>query len=167
MTVLRGNRSSRYSMAVVFLLAATVFVPAAYAQVKPSPGSQARKRMSRAVDKILKEGVHAKLPPHLSTLLGLTMEEECPVIQGVVRTAKVVQGFDVSTSIKADVVLFVVDEPANDQTLFLTSKEGTLRKVVKVDAGVGRVEKITDKHRKAFEKEKAFWLDRLSPAGAP
>ncbi len=167
MTVLRGEWSSRFSVAVIFLLAAVLSVSATRAQVKPSPGSQARKRMSRAIDKILKEGVHAKLPPHLSTLLGLTMEEECPVIQGVVRTAKVVQGFDVSTSIKADVVLFVVDETANNQTLFLTSKEGVLRRVVKVEAGVGRVEKIIDKDRKAFEKEKAFWLDRLVPAGTP
>src|SRR5437016_14490792 len=48
-----------------------------------------------------------KLPPHLSTLLGLSQEQECPVRQGVVRTGKVVQGFDVSTSNKNDVVLFI------------------------------------------------------------
>ena len=167
MSKLDEDRSSRFSETVVFLLAVVMFVSATRAQVGPSPGPQARKRMVQAVGKILQEGLHAKLPPHLSTLLGLSKEEECRVMQSAVRTGKVVQGFDVSTAIKADVVLFVVDETANDQTLFLTSKEGTLRKVVKVDAGVGRVEKITDKHRKAFEKERAFWLDRLVPAGAP
>ncbi len=121
--------------------------------------------MVRAVDKTLKEGLHAKLPPHLSTLLGLSNEEECNVMQGVVRTGKVVQGFDVSAANKNDVVLFVVNETTNDQTLYLTSKEGVLRKVVIVEEGVGRVQEITGKDRKAFEKEKVFWLDQLAPVG--
>lgn len=88
-------------------------------------------------------------------------------MQGVVRTGKVVQGFDVSTANNNDVVIFVVNETTNDQTLYLTSKEGVLRKVVKVEAGVGRVQKITGIDRKSFEKEKVFWLDRLAPVGAP
>ena len=144
-----------------------MFVSATRAQVGPSPSPQARKRMVRAVDKTLQEGLHAKLPPHLSTLLGLSKEEECNVMQGVVRTGKVVQGFDVSTANKNDVVVFVVNETTNDQTLYLTSKEGVLRKVVIVEKAVGRVQKITGKDRKAFEKEKVFWLDRLAPVGAP
>lgn len=161
------DRSSRFAVAVVFLLAAVMFVSATRAQVGPSPSPQARKRMVRAVDKTLKEGQHGKLPPHLSTLLGLSKEEECHVMQGVVRTGKVVQGFDVSTANNNDVVIFVVNETTNDQTLYLTSKEGVLRKVVKVEAGVGRVQKITGIDRKSFEKEKVFWLDRLAPVGAP
>jgi hypothetical protein len=123
--------------------------------------------MARAVDKTLQEGLHAKLPPHLSTLLGLSQEKECLVMQGVVRTGKVVQGFDVSTANKNDIVLFVVNETTNDQTLYLTSKEGVLRKVVTVEEGVGRVQKVTGEGRKGFEKEKQFWLDRLAPVGAP
>ena len=123
--------------------------------------------MARAVDKTLQEGLHAKLPLHLSTLLGLSQEEECQVMQGLARTGKVVQGFDVSTANKNDVVLFVVNETTNDQTLYLTSKEGVLRKVVTVDKGVGRVQKITRQDRKAFEKQKQFWLDRLAPVAAP
>jgi hypothetical protein len=121
--------------------------------------------MVQAVDKILQEGLHAKLPPHISTLLGLTKEEECHVMQGVVRAGKAVQGFDVSTANKNDVVLFVVSETTNDQTLYLTSKDGVLRRVVKVEKGVGQVQKITGKDRKAFEKERVFWLDRLAPVG--
>ena len=123
--------------------------------------------MVRAVDKTLQEGLHAKLPPHLSTLLGLSNEEECLVMQGVVRTGRLVQGFDVSTTNKNDVVLFVANETTNNQTLYLTSKEGALRKVVTVEEGVGQVRKITSEDRKAFEKEKQFWLDRLAPDSAP
>jgi hypothetical protein len=123
--------------------------------------------MVQAVDKTLQEGLHANLPPHLSTLLGLSREQECLVRQGVVRTGKMVQGFDVSTANKNDVVLFVVNETTNDQTLYLTSAEGALRKVVTVEDGVGRIQKVTTEDRKAFEKEKQFWLDRLAPVNAP
>jgi hypothetical protein len=119
--------------------------------------------MVQVVDRILREGLHAKLPPHLSTLLGLSKEEECPIMQGVVRTGKVVQGVDVSTANKNDVVLFVVNETKNDQTLYLTSKEGVLQRVVKVEEGVGQIQKITGKDRAAFDKERVFWLDRLAP----
>ncbi len=167
MSIFDGERSTRFTVAVVLLLVVVMFVSAALAQVEPSPSPQARKRMVRAVDKTLQGGLHAKLPPHLSTLLGLSKEKECNVMQGVVRTGKVVQGFDVSTSNNNDVVLFVVDETTNGQSLYLTSKEGGLRRVVKVEEGVGRIQKITGKDRQAFEKEKTFWLDRLDPVGAP
>ena len=158
---------SRFAVAVALLLTVVMFVSATRAQVGPSPSPQARKRMVQAVDKTLQEGLHAKLPPHLSTLLGLSEEEECLVMQGVVRTGKLVQGFDVSTANNNDVVLFVASNTTNDQTLYLTSKEGVLRKVVTVEEGVGRVQKITDEDRKAFKKEKQFWLDRLAPVSAP
>ena len=118
------------------------------------------------MDRTLREGLHAQLPPHLSTLLGISKEKESPVMQGVVRTGKVVQGFDVSTANSNDVVLFVVNETANDQTLYLTSRAGALRKVVSVKKGVGEVSRIGAADRKAFEKEKQFWLDRLAPAAA-
>ena len=159
-----GDWSSRF--AIAFLLTVVTFGLATRAQVGSSPSPQARKRMVRAVDKTLQEGLHATLPPHLSTLLGVSTEEECLVMQGVVRTGNVVQGFDVSMANKNDIVLFVVTGSTNNQTLYLTSKEGVLRKVVTVEQGVGRVQKITSEHRKAFEKEKQFWLDRLAPVGA-
>jgi hypothetical protein len=159
-----GAWSSRLAVAAAFLF---MMLSATRAQDRPVPSAQARKRMVQAVDKTLQEGLNAKLPPHLSTLLGLSQEQECLVRQGVVRTGKVVQGFDVSTVNKNDVVLFVVNETTNDQTLYLTSKEGVLRKVVSVEEGEGRVRKVTGEDRKAFEKEKQFWLDRLAPASAP
>jgi hypothetical protein len=137
--------------------------PATMGQAQSSR-SRDQKRLALAVEKVFREGLHAKLPPHLSILLGVSSnEKECPVMQNVVRTGKGVQGIDVPTAHKNDVVLFVVDEDANDQTLYLTSAEGRLRKVVSVKAGVGGVARITDKDKKAFEKEKQFWLDRLAP----
>ena len=151
-------------VAVVFILPVVIF--ASSAQTRPSPSPQAQERMVRAVDRTLREGLHAVLPPHLSTLLGISEEKECPVRQGLVRTEKIVQGFDVSTANANDVVLFVVNETANDQMLYLTSRDGALRKVVSVKRGAGAVVRISNEDRKAFEKEKQFWLDHLAPAGA-
>ena len=166
MAKFEGDWSGRFVVAVAFLLTVMMLVAGTRAQVGPSPSPQVQKRMVQAVDKTLQEGLHAKLPPHISTLLGLSNEKECLVMQGVVRTGKVVQGFDVSKANKDDVVLFVVDEAANNQVLYLTSKAGILRKVVIVKEGAGQIQKITGEHRKAFEKEKQFWLDRLAPVSA-
>lgn len=87
-------------------------------------------------------------------------------MQSVVRTGSLVQGFDVPVTEKNAIVLFVVDETANDQTLYLASPEGALRKVVSVKAGVGGVVQITNKDKKAFQKEEAFWIDRLARSHA-
>jgi hypothetical protein len=84
-------------------------------------------------------------------------------MQGVIRSEKVVRGFEVSMANRNDVVLFVVNETANDQVLYLTSRDGALRKVVSVKGGIGEVVQIRSEDRKAFEKEKQFWLDRLAP----
>lgn len=149
---------------VAVLILAVAILPVAGGQAQHSPRPHAQGRFARAADITFRDGVHAKLPPHLSTLLGLSKEEECPVVQSVVRTGTHVQGVDVSAANKNDIVLFVVDEKANDQTLYLTSSEGTLRKVVSVKAGVGDERRITDEEKTAFKKERQFWVDRLVPS---
>lgn len=148
------------------LILAVVIVPMVKGQAQHSLRSQAKRRLALAADTTFREGLHAKLPPHLSTLLGMSTEEECPVMQSVLRTGNQVQGLDVSVTKKNDIVLFVVDEIANDQILYLTSPDGALRKLVSVKAGVGAVARITDKDKEAFKKEKQFWVDRLVPSGA-
>ncbi len=146
----------------VFLL---VSVASILGQTQPSPRIKAAaERFGWAVDRTFHEGVPAKLPPHISTLLGITQEQESPVRQGIVRGGTIVRGIDVSVANKKDVVLFVVDEAKNNQTLYLTSADGKLRKVVSVKAGVGMASQITDEHRQAFEAEKKFWADRLARA---
>ncbi|HTP68974.1 MAG TPA: hypothetical protein VMJ35_08735 [Dongiaceae bacterium] len=148
---------------VFVLLICFAQVHAAHAQTAPSSAQSLRKRMALAVDTTSKQGIHAKLPPHISTLLGLSSEQECPVLQAIFRSANHVQGFDVSSTNHNDVIIFTVDETTNNQTLYLTSKDGMLRKVVLVQQGVGEVQKITGTMRNAFAKEKQFWLDRLAP----
>ena len=160
------NCKKRLLFPVIGLLILSALPLAAVSQSQPSPGPPSQKRMVRAVDRTLHAGLHAQLPPHLSTLLGIAEEKECIVVQNLVRTKAVVQGFDVSVANKDDVVLFVVNESTKDQTLYLTSRAAVLRRVVAVKEGVGRVQKITVGDRKAFAMEKQFWLDRLDPVGA-
>jgi len=149
---------------VVLALSVSVVMLGAALGQGPS-GSRMQGRFAGAADRIFREGLHAKLPPHLSSLLGVSSEEkECLVMQSVLRNANVVQGFDVSTANQNDIVLFVVDETAKEQALYLTSREGRLRRVVEVKEGVGSAIRITDREKKAFEKEKAFWLNRFAPA---
>ena len=155
------------SLVIIVLVGWAVISPAAWGQVRSSADLQVAARFAQAADKTFREGVHATLPPHLSSLLGISSnEKECLVKQTVTRTGKLVQGFDVSLTNKNDIVLFVVDETVNDQALYLTSAKGNLRKVVSVKAGVGEVQRITDTDKKAFEKERQFWLDRLVPDSA-
>jgi hypothetical protein len=140
--------------------------PVASAQPPHPQAIHSQRRLAAAASSTVRAGVEAKLPPHLSTLLGLSREQECSVMQSAVRTGKRVQGFDVSVTNKNDIVLFVVDESANNQTLYLTSPEGTLRKAVTVKAGIGEVVRVTEKDKVAFQTEKQFWIDRLAPSGA-
>jgi len=160
--LLRIGKLRRVGLLVV-LIQGLMNLPAAVGQAQHTPPSHAQGRFALAADTAFQKGVHAKLPPHISTLLGVSKEQEFPVMQGVVRTPSLIQGFDVSVANQNDIVLFVVDETTNDQTFFLTSPNGTLRKVVSVKGGVGSAVRITDEERKAFEKEKQFWVDRLAP----
>jgi hypothetical protein len=161
------NIASRLvGLVAVFVLAGTI-LPADSGQAKHAPAPHAQKKFAQAVEVANSKGLHSKLPPHISTLLGLSKESESPVLQGVVRSPNRIQGIDVSATNKNDVILFVVDETTRDQVLYLTSPEGTLRKVVKVKEGVGDTVRIAPDDRAAFEKEKQFWVDRLvTPAPA-
>ena len=100
---------------LAILILAVAILPAAAGQAQHSPHPAAQSRFAQAADVTVREGLHATLPPHISTLLGLSKEEEFPVQQGVVRTGNLVQGFDVSVADRNDIVLFVVDEAANDE----------------------------------------------------
>lgn len=159
-----GRDVCRVVLIVALILGGRAFEAAA--QEQPSTNQHVQARMTRAVDTTFQNGIHAHLPPHISTLLGLSMEQECPVVQSVVRTGKTVQGFDVSTANKNDVVIFVVDETSNDQTLYLSSANGRLRRVVGIQGGVGKARPVSEHERKAFAEQRQFWLDRLAPAGA-
>jgi hypothetical protein len=97
-------------------------------------------------------------------MLGISGDrKECLVSQRFERNGKVVRGFNVSLADKNNIVLFVTDEAANEQTYYLTSGRGGLRRVVAVRGGTGHVLQVTGKEKASFERELQFWLDRIVP----
>jgi len=147
---------------VAFFLSAGTFLTAGQAQTVPRVG--ARGRIARAADTVLRSGLPAKIPPHVSEMLGIASDgKECLVAQRFERNGKLVRGFNVSLTDKNNIVLFVTDEATNEQTYYLTSGLGGLGRVVAVREGTGHVVPLTGKQRAAFEKELRFWLDRIVP----
>jgi hypothetical protein len=166
-------KSARLLFTIVIASLATLLASADQAQHSPQSGSPSAgthraspgpSRFAQAAEITSSKGFDAKLPPHIATLLRIASEQECPVKQSVTRSGSLIQGLDVSVANKNDVVIFVVDETAKDQTLYLTSPDSALRRVVKVSSGVGSEIRITDKERKSFQQERQYWMDHLVPA---
>ena len=158
------SRSCNLVPTVVFLLSfiilQVVLVPSAF-------GAGARKLIAVAAGRVVAGGVKAKIPPHVSEMLGTTPDiRECPVMQQYERSGKLVRGFNVSVADKNNIVLFVTDEAANEQTYYLTSDQGELLRVVAVKGGTGNTLRITSKQKAAFQKEVRYWLDRIVPGKA-
>jgi len=135
--------------------------PAADA-VSHKPLAHHRPELEAATQTTVEKGLHEELPSHIATLLGLTNEQSCAVFQGVLRSAQMIRGIDVSVQNHQDIVLFVVDTTTNDQTFYLTSPSGNLRRVLLVREGVGRVVKPARADVEAFDKEKKMWEERLA-----
>ncbi len=141
-----------------------VVICLATGQARSAPGSGAHERVERSADVVLAAGLEANIPPHVSEMLGISAgPTECLVSQRFERDGKLVRGFNVSLTNKDNIVLFVTDEAANEQTYYLTSRLGGLRRVVAVREGVGHVWPVTGKQMAAFNKELQFWLDRIFP----
>jgi hypothetical protein len=128
---------------------------------KPAP-PKPKSRMATAVELTLEKGHEAALPPHVSTLLGISHEQEIPIKQAV-EMGEVIRGFEVSTAERNDVVIFVENRAEKDTTFYLTSRTGTLRKVLSVREGTGYSRRPTKDDENIFRKEKQYWLDRLVP----
>lgn len=131
---------------------------------KPAP--KTKSRLSTAIDLTLEKGHDVNLPPHISTLLGISREKEIPVKQAV-EMGEPIRGFEVSTATHTDVVIFVESRAAKETTYYLTSRAGTLRKVLSVREGTGYSRRPTKDDMDAFAKEKQYWVDRIVPRKQP
>lgn len=83
------------------------------------------------------------------------------MLQGVLRSSEMIQGIDVTEKNHNDIVIFVVEAASNDQTLYLTSPAGALRRMLSVKQGTGYVVKPTKADVELFQKEKRMWEERL------
>jgi hypothetical protein len=155
-----SSPEARRTRVYVFLLATVVCSLVATAQ---NSATRNQHRLAAVVDKTVRLGKDAILPPHISHLLGISPgEEEVPVKQ-FAQIKESVRGIDVCDLQRDDVVFFVEDRGKKESTFYLTSPRGSLRKVLSVREGVGYDRAPTPADRKAFEEEKRFWLDSLAP----
>ena len=155
--------SSQLEGIVVFLVLLLTCLAAGQAQSAPGFGNH--ERIARAANRVLVAGLQAKIPPHVSDMLGISANgKECLVAQRFERSRNLVRTFNVSITDRNNIVLFVTDEAANEQTYYLTSDQGRLRRVLAVRGGTGNVLRVTGKERTAFARELQFWLDRIVPA---
>ena len=163
MSKFAGGLSIGLVWILVFLLPVVTVLAAG--QAPSAPGFGARERIARAVDRVLKAGLQAKIPPHVSEMLRISADlKECPVAQRFERSGNLVRGFNVSITDKNNIVLFVANEATNEQTYYLTSGLGGLGRVVAAREGTGHVLRVTAREKAAFERELKFWLDRIVPA---
>lgn len=132
------------------------------AQSQKPAAPKTKTRFASAIDRTLAEGHDAILPPHVSTLLGISQEQEVPVKQ-FVEMGDLIRGFEISVAEHNNVVLFVEKRAEKETTFYLTSRKGALLKVLAVRGGVGYVRQPSKDDKDAFEKEKQTWVDKLVP----
>ena len=125
------------------------------------PAAHPKAELAAAAHTAVQRGFQAELPPHISTLLGLTYEEKCTVLQMVLRSRGSIQGMEVTEKNHNKIVIFRVDEASQDQIFYLTSLSGSLQRVLSVKQGVGHVVKPTKSDIDAFREEKKMWKERV------
>jgi hypothetical protein len=157
---LRGLRGS-CTIFTIFIFLVMALSPAAYSQT--APPSKTPRRLASALKQTLTEGKDAILPPHISHLLGISPGEQEVSVKQFVQMGEVIRGLEVSAAKHDDVVIFVENRAEKESTFYLTSPRGSLRNVLSVRSGVGYQRAPTIADKKAFEREKQSWLDRLVP----
>jgi len=115
-------------------------------------------------DAALRQGLDAKLPPHLSVVLGLEAHEQStPVRQIVARLDHEVRTFNVCSSNHQKLVIMTVNEQTQAVTGYLLSPGGKLRKAVSYTAGGPPQELSLAEARSGFNRELQYWSRRARP----
>lgn len=134
------------------------------AQSQKPVAPQAKNSLGSAIDRTLAQGHDAMLPPHVSNLLGISPKEHEVPVKQFVEMGEPIRGFEISTAEHNNVVIFVESHAQKQSTFYLTSRRGTLRKVLAVIEGVGYARVPTKADRETFEQEKQRWIDALGPS---
>lgn len=144
---------------------AVVLLPVCWlaAQSQKPAAPQTKSSLSNAIDRTLDQGHDAILPPHVSNLLGISAQEHDVPVKQFVQMGEPIRGFEVADPEHNNVILFVENRAQNQTTYYLTSRRGTLRKVLAVIDGVGYARVPTKDDRQTFEQEKQRWIDSLAP----
>lgn len=158
----RSGRSQVLMRSTNLILAVAVTVCPLAAQSQKPVAPKSKTRFAGAIDQTLAQGHDAILPPHVSTLLGISKEQEVPVKQ-FVEMGELIRGFEISMTEHNDVVIFVEKRLEKETTYYLTSQSGDLRRVLAVRGGVGYARQPSKDDKDSFQKEKQTWVDKLVP----
>jgi hypothetical protein len=135
-----------------------------YAQKEAQKPASWTKRLTQQA---LASGYEAKLPPHVSMVLGLAKGEAVPVKQLVSRAGQKVHTFNVSVA-DHRVVLFLNDEQAQSAVAYLLGPGGKLRTAVSYQAGGEPSELTGTEARSGLAREIRYWSDyAVSNPGTP
>ena len=140
----------------------------AYAQkAAPSRSPPTTPWTKRLTQQALTSGYEAKLPPHISMVLGLSKGEGVPVKQLVSRAGQKVHTFNVSVA-DHRVVLFLNDEQAQSAVAYLLGPGGKLHTAVSYQAGGEPSELTGSEARSGLAREIRYWSDyAVSNPGTP
>lgn len=113
-------------------------------------------------DQALREGADAKLPPHVSVVLGLTTREQSTAVKQIVdRAGHEVRTFNVCSTNHSKIVIFAVNEETQATTAYLLSSSGRLRKAVEYSTGAPARELSAAESRAGFSREVRYWSGRV------
>lgn len=145
------------------LLAAALLGAAAHAAAAHAAASWAETLATRA----LKEGPAAQLPPHLTTVLGLSSDGQgLAVRQLVSRDGFTVRTFNVGAQPPHRMVVMVADEAAHRTIAYLLTPHGHLRRALQYGAGEAPQELSAAAAQPGFAAEARYWSG-VAAAGAP
>ena len=114
----------------------------------------------------LASGYDAKLPPHISMVLGIAQNGESVLVRQLMgRVEQTVHTYNVSVANHADVVLFLADERAQSTAVYLLSAGGKLRKAVTYHAGGEPQELTADDARRGLARERSYWAKYAAGSG--
>jgi hypothetical protein len=123
--------------------------------------------LSGLVQQALSARQEARLPPHLSVLLGISVSETAtPVWQLSRKSSDALRLFNVCQNNHDHVVLTTMG--ANHQSAaYLMSAGGVLLKAIVYQVGGATHELSLAEGRKDFTRQRDFWLEQARRPGAP
>jgi hypothetical protein len=112
------------------------------------------------VDAVVKDGLDARLPAHLSVILGVApVERATAVKQAVIRDGHTVHTFNVCVANHGDLVILTHDDQSRATKAYLVSAAGELRKAVSYQPGAPANERTQPAAGSDFSGELKFWTE--------
>jgi hypothetical protein len=120
------------------------------------------------VHAVVENGLDARLPAHLSVILGVApVERATAVKQAVIRDGHTVHTFNVSVTNHGDVVMLTHDDQSLATKAYLVSAAGELRKAVSYQPGAPADERTPLAAGSDFSGELKFWTEYQPTPGKP